>query len=234
MSVPTPQYDRQQAPVHQQPFEPLPPRKPVHKRASFWIVIAIGLVSLGALGGGIAADRPGADAQVGPTAQPSEAAGGTVEAEEPADSAAVPAAETAAASAPPAAATIGQAVAVGDWTITVTGVGAPVESVGDEFLGTDAQGVFVPISLTARNDGTGAQTFFASNVMAVDDAGREFEYSSDAAIYSGDSGAAMIDEVNPGNALTGELYFDVPDGATLVELRIADGFFGAPVVISLG
>ena len=201
-----------------------PPKKPVYKRVWFWIVVGAGLLIVSGIGSAIGGGErdPAAGDGAGPIAVETEPA-----AEEPAEDPAPPVEE------PAPVAAIGEPVTAGDWQVTVTGVGAPVASVGSQYFSTEAQGVFVPIAITALNNGSEAQMFFASNLRAIDDQGREFEYSSDAAIYAGDGGASMIDEVNPGNTLTGTLYYDVPDGATLVELQISGGLFDLPVTVRL-
>lgn len=76
--------------------------------------------------------------------------------------------------------------------------------------------------------------FFASDFVAVDDQGREFNYSSDATMYGASEGAvSLLDEINPGNSLEGTLYFDVPEGTDIVAIDIDAGFLSDPVRVSL-
>lgn len=211
------------------------PKKPLLRRPWFWVLAVVGLFVVvgiaGAVGGDDGTDRSTAAPSSDEVAQPDDPADAEPASEaEPIEE---PAEEPAADPEQPAAASIGQPVEVGDWIVTVVAVGAPVEQVGDQYLNTKAQGSFIPISITAQNAGTGAQLFMASDLVAVDDQGREFEYSSDAAIYAGDAGAAIFDEVNPGNTLAGDLFYDVPDGATLVSLEVAAGLFAQPVTVAL-
>lgn len=131
------------------------------------------------------------------------------------------------------AAGIGAPVTVGDWTFTVLSVGAPVESVGDTYLSTEAQGVYLPIEVKLTNEGSEAQAFMASEITVFDSEAREFEYSTDAMLYGGDAAISWYDEVNPGNTIQGLIYFDMPDGTSVERLEVADGWFGEPAEIAL-
>lgn len=213
------------------PAPDAPTKKSLLRRPWFWVLSVVGLFAVVGVVGAVGGDDEPAPSVAVPSseaaAQPEQSAG----AEPSTDT--TPSEEPAAEPEQPGEATIGQPVEVGDWIVTVVAVGAPVEQVGDQYLNTQAQGSFVPISITAQNAGTSAQMFLASDLVAVDDQGRQFEYSSDAAIYAGDAGASMFDEVNPGNTLTGDLFYDVPDGATLVSLQVAAGLFAQPVTVAL-
>jgi hypothetical protein len=132
----------------------------------------------------------------------------------------------------PAPYALGDEVEVGDWLVTIVEVRSPISSVGN-FGSAEAQGEFVPIAIRMQNNGNEAEYFFAGDLVAIDDRGRQFDYSTDAAIYSGDEGASMLDEVNPGNAVSGILFYDVPEGTSLVAIEVENGWFDDPVRISL-
>lgn len=130
---------------------------------------------------------------------------------------------------------IGQPFTIDDWEVTINAVGEPVSEVGNEYLNTKAQGQFVPVTITAKNVGKEATWFFADRFKMLDDQDREFSYSSDATIYGAEEGAvSFMDEINPGNAVTGPIYFDVAADATITSVVVEGGLFTEPVVVPVG
>lgn len=129
---------------------------------------------------------------------------------------------------------LGQEFTIDDWAVTIVGVGEPVNTIGDEFLSTEAQGQFLPVEISARNVGTEENTFFADSFKLVDDKQREFSYSSDATFYGASEGAvSFLDSINPGNTLAGKLYFDVPTDATVTAVKVEGGWFTEPVSVAI-
>ena len=129
---------------------------------------------------------------------------------------------------------VGQEFTIDDWSVTIVSVGEPVAQVGNEFLNTQAKGVFVPVTVTAQNVGKEARYFIADNFKLLDDQEREFKYSSEATLYGATDGSApILDEVNPGTAVEGTLYFDVPADANLTSAKVEGKFFTKAVIVSL-
>lgn len=127
---------------------------------------------------------------------------------------------------------IGDQVAAGDWLIVVKSVGEPVAAVGDpEIFGADAQGHFVPVDVTVKNNGKSGDYFSADEIKVKDDQGREFSYSSDAAFAGDEEGGLILDQINPGNSVEGKLWFDTPTDAKVTEVNISSGAFSSPVVV---
>jgi hypothetical protein len=158
----------------------------------------------------------------------------------PALGAATPAADvTQAAAAPseaapapaPAAAAVGTPVRDGKFEFTVTSIEPGVPSVGSDAFGQKAQGQFVLIHLTTKNIGDKAQYFDGSSQKAFDAQGREFSADSGAAIYLADSNS-FLNEINPGNTVTGTVVFDMPLDATIAKLELHDSPFSGGVDVT--
>lgn len=201
-------------------------KKPIYKRVWFWILAVIALaVVVTAVGGD----------EEGESSESSDDSGSEESAESDDSSADEGEAsdEEDEGSEEAEVASLGEPVAVGDWEITVSSVGERTAQVGDEFLSTDAQGEFLPVEVSLTNNGSSAESFFASDFVVIDADGREFSYSSDASMYSGEAGLSILDEVNPGNALSGYLYFDVAETADIQKVHINDGWFADPIEVNL-
>lgn len=201
-------------------------KKPIYKRVWFWILAVIALA--------VVATAVGGDEE-GESSESSDDSGSEESAESDDSSADEGEAsdEEDEGSEEAEVASLGEPVAVGDWEITVSSVGERTAQVGDEFLSTDAQGEFLPVEVSLTNNGSSAESFFASDFVVIDAEGREFSYSSDASLYSGEAGLSILDEVNPGNTLSGYLYFDVAETADIQKVHIDDGWFSDPVEVNL-
>lgn len=201
-------------------------KKPIYKRVWFWILAVIALA--------VVATAVGGDEE-GESSESSDDSGSEESAESDDSSADEGEAsdEEDEGSEEAEVASLGEPVAVGDWEITVSSVGERTAQVGDEFLSTDAQGEFLPVEVSLTNNGSSAESFFASDFVVIDAEGREFSYSSDASMYSGEAGLSILDEVNPGNTLSGYLYFDVAETADIQKVHIDDGWFSDPIEVNL-
>lgn len=218
------------------PADPETPtkKKPFYKRIWFWLIAVVILIIAVNMGAGDDEDADtGEDVDEQEVDQEDEEAGAADEEEAPSeDEDGEPEADEEADGGETFG--IGDEFAVNDWIITVTGMGDRTDTIGDEFLNTEAQGEFLPVELVITNAGDSAEYFFASDFVAVDDQDREFNYSSDATIYGASEGAvSLLDEINPGNSIEGTLYFDVPADAEIVGLDINAGWLSDPVRVSL-
>lgn len=201
-------------------------KKPIYKRVWFWILAIIALAVIGTAIGGD---------DEGEASESSEESGaeGSAEAEDSSADEDEASSDEGEESEDVEVASLGEPVVVGDWEITVVSVGERTAQVGDEFLSTEAQGEFLPVEVTLTNNGSSAENFFASDFVVIDADDREFSYSSDASLYSGDAGLSILDEVNPGNTLSGYLYFDVAETADIQKVHINDGWFADPIEVNL-
>ncbi|MBQ0906026.1 DUF4352 domain-containing protein [Micromonospora sp. U21] len=147
----------------------------------------------------------------------------------PATTAAAPApAKTTAAPAPakPKTFGIGDKVRGGDFEFTVKSVKCGISQVGTQFLNTKAQGAFCKVSVTVKNVTKSAHTFHADGTLTAQDAsGRKYEADGEAGIYGNSDGQGFLDEINPGNSVTANVYFDVPKGTKLKTITFDAGLF---------
>jgi hypothetical protein len=224
-------------PAGAHPGAPAPKRKkPLLKRWWFWVLAVVALfVVIGVAGGGgdestpdtaeaeaAAADAPdSADADEAAEQDAVEAENAVAEeAEEPAEAA--------------AAFGLGDAVATGDWEITVSDVQTGVSQVGDEFLGSTAQGQYILVDIAVKNTGSSPSYFFEDDVKLLDDAGNTYATDSEASLYTRESGDVfLLEEINPGNTASGVLVFDVPADASPNVLEFQGGIFDTPAQVAL-
>ncbi|WP_158372681.1 DUF4352 domain-containing protein [Cellulosimicrobium cellulans] len=222
-------------PAQPYPTAPLPgggpvpgPPAPAPKRSWFArhkVLTTLGalvvlVVAVGVAGGG--SDDP-APATATPAGSTAADAGEAVE--QPAAEAPAPAAE--------APAGIGTPVRDGTFEFTVTSVEAGVTRVGSDLIGQDAQGQYVLVHLTVANIGTEAQYFSDSSQKAFDAQDRQFSADSAAGVYL-DGNNTLLNQINPGNTVTGTVVYDVPADATLTRLELHDSPFSGGVEVALG
>ena len=93
----------------------------------------------------------------------------------------------------------------------MTSVNCGKTQIGSSDFGVKAQGKFCLVSMKVKNIGDKPQTLFGDNQkLFVGDA--EYGANAEAGIYLDDS-QTFIEEINPGNSLTGIVVFDVPKNA---------------------
>lgn len=212
-----------------------PPRKPLWKRWWFWVLAIVALFIVVGVAGG--SDDSTADDTAADSAEAATFADDT--GDESAEGAGEAGAEDGEAAAEDADASgaeygIGDAVATGDWEITVSDVQDGVSEVGNEFLGTTAQGQFVLVEISVKNTGSSPSFFFDSDVKLKDDDGNTYSSDSEAAIYAAsDNDVVLLEEINPGNTASGLIVFDVPADASPNVLEFQGGIFDTPAAVAL-
>lgn len=132
----------------------------------------------------------------------------------------------------PKGARIGQAVRDGKFEFTVTRVQPGIARVGTADLGQAAQGQFVFVYVTVRNIGGQAQTFDGSSQYLYDRADRKYDADSAAAVYL-DSSKSFLNDINPGNAVSGIVVFDVPKATVPVRAELHDSPFSVGAKVAL-
>jgi hypothetical protein len=125
---------------------------------------------------------------------------------------------------------IGTEVRDGKFAFVVNEVKCGISKVGSSTFNAEAQGQFCKVSMTVSNIGDEPQTFFGSNQKAFDSAGREFTNDTAADLYDSDS-QTWLKDINPGNSLTGNVYFDIPKDASLEYLELHDSAFSSGVKV---
>src|SRR5699024_133446 len=127
---------------------------------------------------------------------------------------------------------IGEVAQDGKFEFVVTEVETGVEQVGSEYRNATAQGQLVLVHLEVTNVGNKAQTLYDSSQHLIDTDGREHSADSSAGIYIEDN-KVLLNEINPGNTLSGVLVFDIPADATPASVDLHDSMFSGGVTISL-
>lgn len=194
------------------------PKKPFFKRVWVWIaIVVVVLIGLSAVGGGGTDTAPPAgDPAAGGDAGGQSDAGG-----EKGDGGG----EKSDGGGQEAPAGLNTPVLAGDveYTITAWECGVEMESP----LAEDPQGQYCKMQLTAKNTGSKAVDL-SSSFIKVGDGSAEYEstisYNDDAIIY---------EKINPGNTLTGTVYFDVPEASTPTVALLQGDIFGKTVEVSL-
>jgi hypothetical protein len=122
---------------------------------------------------------------------------------------------------------IGDPVRDGKFEFTVLAVKCGIHHVGGSF-GETAQGQFCLARMTVKNIGMEPQTFNASDQIAYDSAGNQMEADSMAS-----SESAFLQDINPGNQVTGVVAFDIPTDQTLTFLELHDSTFSNGITVTL-
>lgn len=236
------------------PQAPQPPEKKKswfrrHKIMTALLVI-LALIIVGNLAGGGEDEGAADSAPAAAVEAPADAASAVVEAE-PADAdadaaaeadaeaaAAQEAAEAEAAAAEEAAQAeveaavpgLGDAVRDGQFEFTVGEVQTGLTTIGEGFTEETPQGQFVLINITVTNIGDSGTTMFDGAQVLIDEQGREHSTSS-ASMWL-DEGL-WLDEINPGNSMSGVLLYDIPVDAIPTSLELHDSMFSGGVTVSL-
>lgn len=181
-----------------------------HKLLTAILAIVVLIIIGGAIGGGGKddADAKGADSNGASTSVSDKAA------DENADEAKV-----------------GDAITAGDLSVTVTNVEAGLKRIGDEHLGSDAQGQYVKVSVSVTNNGKEATYFTESDQHLIDDQDRQHSTSGDSIYLGNDS--VLFEQINPGNTVEGIMLFDIPADATPKAVEIDTGLLSNPVRVNV-
>ena len=125
---------------------------------------------------------------------------------------------------------IGAEVRDGKFAFVIKEIKCGITKVGSGSFSAKAQGQYCAVSMNVSNIGKEPQTFFGSNQKAFDTEGREFSNDTSADLYDSDS-QTWLKEINPGNALTGKVYFDIPKDAVIDYVELHDSIFSSGVKV---
>ncbi|MFC4069024.1 DUF4352 domain-containing protein [Actinoplanes subglobosus] len=131
------------------------------------------------------------------------------------------------AAAPPAQAVAdgprpGDAVRDGKFEFVVSRVDCSRSSLGIEHLKRSADGKFCVVSLTVRNIGDTSKFFVGPAQKAHDASGTAYSSDELAGIIANRGTEAFLEQLGPGEKVTGKLVFDVPKKTTLTVLELHD------------
>jgi len=121
----------------------------------------------------------------------------------------------------------------GKFEFTVKSVECGEDKIGSSFMAEKAQGQFCIAKVKVSNIGDESQMFDGSSQYLYDQDGREFTASTEAAFVLPES-QSFLEDINPGNTVTGKVVWDVPAaGFEATELELHDSMFSEGVEVSL-
>ncbi|MEH0934254.1 DUF4352 domain-containing protein [Micromonospora psammae] len=135
---------------------------------------------------------------------------------------------------PAKTAKVGQPARDGKFEFTVKSSKCGVAKVGTSMLGDKAQGQFCLVTINVKNIGKEAQMFDGSSQKAYAADGTEYSADSGAAIYANKNAETFLNEINPGNQVSGVVVFDIPKNVKLAKLELHDSPFSGGVDVALG
>ncbi|MFI6161671.1 DUF4352 domain-containing protein [Micromonospora haikouensis] len=133
----------------------------------------------------------------------------------------------------PKTATIGQPARDGKFEFTVKSSKCGVAKVGNDPLGAKAQGQFCLVTINVKNIGKEAQMFDGSSQKAYAADGTEYSADNGAAIYANKNAETFLNDINPGNQVSGVVVFDIPKNVKLTKLELHDSPFSGGVTVAL-
>ncbi|MFJ8582241.1 DUF4352 domain-containing protein [Micromonospora sp. NPDC093277] len=133
----------------------------------------------------------------------------------------------------PKTAKIGQPARDGKFEFTVKSSKCSVAKVGSDLLGAQAQGQFCLVTINVKNIGKESQMFDGSSQKAYAADGTEYSADGNAALYANKNAETFLNDINPGNQVTGVVVFDIPKKVKLAKLELHDSPFSGGVTVSL-
>lgn len=121
---------------------------------------------------------------------------------------------------------LGDVVPVGDVQYVVNQK-IVTDVLGDEYINTQAQNMFLVVEISIKNNGDKALAITDSYFKLLSN-GKEFNSDSGSAIYLGDE-SILFTEINPDASLTGKVIFDVSQSTIDVadlQLQVQTGLWG--------
>ncbi|MEU8264267.1 DUF4352 domain-containing protein [Micromonospora sp. NPDC048999] len=133
----------------------------------------------------------------------------------------------------PKTAKVGEPARDGKFEFTVKSAKCGVAKVGNDLLGAKAQGQFCLVTVNVKNIGKKAQMFDGSSQKAYAGDGTEYSSDSGASLYANKNAETFLNDINPGNQVTGVVVFDIPKDVKLTKLKLHDSPFSGGVTVSL-
>ncbi|GAA0368228.1 hypothetical protein GCM10009541_08300 [Micromonospora gifhornensis] len=128
---------------------------------------------------------------------------------------------------------IGDPARDGKFEFTVKSTKCGVRKVGSDMFGAKAQGQFCLVTLKVKNIGKESQMFDGSSQKAYAADGTEYSADGGAALYANENAETFLNDINPGNQVTGVVVFDIPRGVKLTKLELHDSMFSGGVTVAL-
>lgn len=129
---------------------------------------------------------------------------------------------------------LNEAAVDGKFEFTVASIECGKPNVGSNpYLQKTAQGQFCLLNMTVKNVGDQAQTFDSSNQYLFDASGAKYSADSQASLYANPENSTFLNQINPGNSVTGAIVFDVPKDKTPITAELHDSIFSGGVKVAL-
>lgn len=106
--------------------------------------------------------------------------------------------------------------------------------IGDPFVNQTATGQFCLVELTVRNIGSRPAGFTDSLQKAYGPENRQFHADPGAGVLANADQQVFLDELNPGNQVTGLVVYDIPPGTRIVKLELHSSSRSNGVVVRTG
>jgi len=107
------------------------------------------------------------------------------------------------------------------------------KEVGNEVLNKTAQGQFCLVTMSVKNIGDVPQTMLDANQKAFGPDGSQYEADSTAGIYANNQADVFVNNINPGNTVTGVVVFDIPTNAKIAKLQLHDSAFSGGATVTV-
>lgn len=130
-------------------------------------------------------------------------------------------------------ATVGDTLSLKGTAYTVNSV-ETTSTVGSGFTKTEANGEFIVIDLTLKNEEDEPATILEDNLKLIGGNGSQYSTSTDASLAVNDA-FVLLEEIQPGLKQQGKLIYDVPRSAVSGSvLQVEDLFSDSTGQIDLG
>jgi hypothetical protein len=129
---------------------------------------------------------------------------------------------------------IGQPARDGKFEFVAQKVDCGKKQVGDDTFGEKAQGQFCLVTVSVKNISNQPQMFDGGDQKAIGTSGATYTDSTAAETDANQGNQTFLNNINPGNQVTGVLVYDIPQGATIKSLELHDSMFSGGVTIDVG
>lgn len=128
---------------------------------------------------------------------------------------------------------LGAAGRDGSLEFRVHDVRCGVVQVGDAFVNQTAVGQFCLVRLTVSNVGSRPATFTDTLQRAYAPDGSRFAADSGAGILANPEQQVFLNEINPGNRVSGVVVYDIPPDSRIAELELHEAEDSAGLRVTL-
>jgi hypothetical protein len=129
---------------------------------------------------------------------------------------------------------LGQPAHDGQFEFRVQRIECGKTTVGDRYLSKAAQGQFCLVTVDVKNIGKEPRTLDGGNQKATGPGGVKYQNDAAAEFYANKDAKTLLDNINPGNSVTGVLVFDIGKDAKISTLELHDSLFSGGVVVDVG